>query len=237
MNINVNASENASENASANAIQMELPNIIDHKLETYLKARLSDWRLEIIHDDYVGSPRVRSTLGVIFAPSGCRYMKSESDLDWDSICEGNRERDRKALEKLGYIVYPLSVYDHSRVSIYIGGSCDKWDSGQIGWYLVSKSDVYKEYGCKRISPKLRAKLDKIVEGEIELYSDWYNGETWVYNLFKGDEFFDSRGGFIGSNQDEVFEEMWENIPSEFTDAFTKEEAKAMAEEKGLWFSY
>lgn len=231
MNINVN------ECVNANAIQMELPNIIDHKLETYLGARLSDWRLEITHDDWVDSPRTWSNLGVIFVPSNCRYMKSESDLDWDSICEGNRERDCERLEKMGYIVYPLSVYDHSGVSIYIGGSCDKWDSGQIGWYLVSKSDVYKEYGCKRISPKLRAKLDKIVEGEIEVFNDWCNGENWEYNLFKGDELFDSCGGFIGSNQDEVFDDMWEYIPSEFTDAFTKEEAKAMAEENGHWFSY
>lgn len=224
-------------NANANAIQMELPNIIDHKLETYLGARLSDWRLEITHDDWVDSPRTWSTLGVIFVPKGCKYAKNESDLDWDSICEGNRERDCERLEKMGYIVYPLSVYDHSGVSIYIGGSCDKWDSGQIGWYLVSKSDVYKEYGCKRISPKLRAKLDKVVEGEIEVLNDWYNGETWKYNLFKEEELFDSCGGFIGSNENEVFDEMWGYIPSEFTDAFTKEEAKAMAEEKGLWFSY
>lgn len=228
MSINANACVNA------NAIQMELPNIIDHKLE----ARLSDWRLEITHDDWVDSPRTWRTLGVIFVPSNCRYMKSESDLDWDSICDsGSSCKDREKLEKMGYIVYPLSVYDHSGVSIYIGGSCDMWDSGQIGWYLVNKFAVYEEYGCKRISPKLRAKLDKIVEGEIEVFNDWYNGENWEYNLFKGDELFDSCGGFTGSNENEVFDEMWENIPSEFTDAFTKDEAKAMAEEKGLWFSY
>lgn len=214
--------------------QLELPNIIDHKIE----ARLSNWRLEITYDDCVDSPRDWDSLGVIFVPKGCRYMKNESDLDWDSICDsGSSCEDKKKLERMGYIVYPLSVYDHSGVSIYIGGSCDKWDSGQIWWYLVSKSDVYKEYGCKRISPKLRAKLDKIVEGEIEVLNDWCNGRNWKYALFKGEELFDSCGGFIGSNQDKVFDDMWGNLPSEFTDAFTKEEAKAMAEEKGLWFNY
>lgn len=196
--------------------QLELPNIIDYRQEKY--------KIEVRQDTWCDSPRTWSNLGVIFVPNGCRYCKNESDLDWDSVCEGNRKRDRKALEKLGYIAFPLTVYDHSGVSIYLGSPCDAWDSGQIGWYLVSKETVRKDYGCKRISPKLMANIEKIVEGEIETYSDWANGNCWEYTFFHNDE--EEEGcsicGFI-EDYEEMAKDFYDYLPKYFRDAFTRDE--------------
>lgn len=200
--------------------QLELPNIIDHKLE----ARMANWVIEISRDDWADSPRTWDNLGVIFVPSGCRYCKNESGLDWDSICGNGRDSDLKALEKMGYIAFPLSVYDHSGVKYYIGSPCDQWDSSQIGWYLVNKFAVYEEWKCKRISPKLRAKIEKIAEGEIDTYNSWANGEVYEFTLFKDGVDLDCVGGIYGDS-DEVLNEIYSFLPIEFTDAFTIEEAK------------
>lgn len=220
-----------------NAIQLELPNVIDHKLE----ARLSKWRIEISHDDWCDSPRTWSNLGAFFVSNRNRYIKNESDLDWDDFTTGDLSKDISRLEKMGYIVYTVSIYDHSGVSIYIGSPCDRWDSGIIGFYLINKFYVYDEWKCKRISPKLRANLDKIAEEEVETFSNWVNGDVWEVRLLRNDGGETEEGsencvdveleniGSLFGDSDEALEQAWDYFPSEFTDAFTIAEAKEFAE--------
>ena len=125
--------------------QLELPNIIDYSKDK--------WELKIEYDECTDSPREWDNLGTICVSKSCRYCANEYE-DTDSLTWYKESDDLKTLERRGYIVLPLSCYDHSAVRIYIGGKCDAWDSGRLGWYIVSKEKVRKEYGVKRISPIL-----------------------------------------------------------------------------------
>lgn len=188
------------------------------------------WELKISYDEFTESPRDWYNLGQICVSKSCRYCENEYE-DSDSLTWYNESDDLKTLERRGYIVLPLSVYDHSGVSIYIGSKCDAWDSGRLGWYIVSKEKVRKEYGVRRISPKLLEKVKAILKSEVETFNHYINGEVYEFTLYHNDEEVDSCGGFYEDDKERngFIKYMYENFPREFTNAFTVEQAKEMAE--------
>ena len=204
--------------------QLELPGVIDYRKE--------DWKLILKTDNGCESPRDwGSALGKFLVGKNCKYAKNEMDFSLGDYLTGyDYEKDKQTLEKMGYIPYPVSVYEHSGVRVFIGRAND-WDSGCIGFYLVKKEDVYKEWNCKRISPKLRANINEIVAGEIDIYSHWLNGDCYGFKLFRNGEEVDSCWGFIGIpwGADGIVGDIYDCLPSEFTNAFTVAEAVEMAE--------
>lgn len=202
--------------------QLELDGIIDHSKDK--------WELKITRDDFSDSPREWDNLGTICVPKNCRYVEDEAKLN-DSLNWSNREEDLATLESKGYVALPLSVYDHSGVTIYIGEKCDKWDSGQVGWYIVSKERIKKEYGVERLRKKILEKTKRVLIREIKTLNAYVNGEVYGYALYQNDEEIDSCGGFFDtSNECNGFiRDMYHNMPSIFTDNFTFKQAKEMAE--------
>lgn len=202
--------------------QLELDGIIDHSKDK--------WELRITRDDFSDSPREWDNLGTICVSKNCRYVEDEAKLN-DSLNWSNREEDLATLESKGYVALPLSVYDHSGVTIYIGEKCDKWDSGQVGWYIVSKEKIKKEYGVERLSKKILEKTKRVLIREIKTLNAYVNGEVYGYALYQNDEEIDSCGGFLDtSNECNGFiRDMYRNMPSIFTDNFTLKQAKEMAE--------
>jgi hypothetical protein len=205
---------------NANEIQYELPGVIDPKLE--------NWRIEITIDRFCDNPRndCDCLIGKFFVKNSCKYVENElteiGDFsDWSS---GNYQTDKKRLEEMGFIVYPVSVYDHSGWNMFIGKSTG-WDCGCIGFYLVKKAHIYREFKKHRISVKFKKKIDYWVKTEVKQYSDWANCECWEYHLFRNDEEEDNLSGFIDSDFDKAFEAMYNNFPDDFCKAFSVEEAK------------
>lgn len=179
------------------------PNIIDYKLD--------DWKIEIETDSDSDNPHDWDNLGEFCVSNHSRYIRNESDFDLESL-------DLKALEKT-HIILLVSVYDHSGVSIYIGSPCDRWDSGQIGWYIVSKEKIKQEFNVKRISPKLRERVISYLENEVETFNKWLNNEVYQFTLIHNGEEEDSCGGFYD------IDDIYEYLPSEYRDSFSLEEMK------------
>lgn len=181
-----------------------LPNIIDYSKD--------DWRIEVKNDSYSDNPRNWSNLGEFLVSNHSEYLENESGIEIES------ESDFKALEKT-HIILPVSVYDHSGVSIYVGEPCDRWDSGQVGWYIVSKDKIRSEYNVKRISPKLRERVIEYLTNEVETYNKWINNEVYSYTLYHNGEEEDSCGGFYD------IDDIYDYLPTEYTSAFTRDEFK------------
>ena len=202
--------------------QLELPNIIDYSKDK--------WEVKISYDEFTDSPREWDNLGTICVSKSCRYCANEYK-DTDTLTWCKERRDRNILKRRGYIVLPLSYYDHSAVRIYIGDKCDPWDSGRLGWYIVSKEKVRKEYGVKRISSKLLEKVKAVLESEVETFNHYINGEVYEFTFYHNDEEVDSCGGFYDSDDEHngFIRDMYEYFPSEFRNAFTVEQTKEMAQ--------
>ena len=206
--------------------QLELPNIINQKLE--------DWQLKIGYDEYSESPRKDYNIGKILCFPN-KYIKNELELPYEYDEKFKESRNLNEIEemltKLGYIHERICVYDHSGVSIYLGTPCCRWDSCYIGWYCVSREEVKKQYGVKRLVKQRVNKVKKLMNTEIRTYNNWINGNVYWYELSKNGEVIDSCGGFIADSQEDAIKEIYESgyLDSDFTNSFTLEEVIKMAE--------
>lgn len=87
---------------------------------------------------------------------------------WNDFAESLRSVHDIAL------MLPIYMYDHSGVSVsHTPFSC-QWDSGQVGWIFVNKDQVRREYGVKRISPKVMDIVKSVLIAEIEEYNEYLN---------------------------------------------------------------
>ena len=105
------------------------------------------------------------------------------------------------LEPYMYIV-PLWLYDHTQVHIKCGYKypfTDKWDGGQVGFAIVRKDDIIKEYGD---IDDWKARAQKIIEAETKTYDYYISGEVYGYSVFDvkdTDEPIDLCWGFYGAD--------------------------------------
>lgn len=95
---------------------------------------------------------------------------------------------------------PVYRYEHSGTALNTTGFNCPWDSALTGYIYVEKTKVREEWDVKRISPKLREKVLANLRAEIELLSQWANGEVYGYTLHDADgEEIDSCWGFYGDD--------------------------------------
>jgi hypothetical protein len=74
------------------------------------------------------------------------------------------------------VILPLYLYDHSGITMSTSPFSCRWDSGQVGWYFVSKKKVREEYKVKRISKELIEKVTELLESEVKTYDMYLTGE-------------------------------------------------------------
>ena len=100
------------------------------------------------------------------------------------------------------IVLPVYAYIHSGTALSTTPFSCPWDSGQCGFIYEDKEAIRKEFGVKRISPKLRKRIENRMKSEIELFDQYINGEVYGF-VIKDDEgeVVDSCWGFYGTDFD------------------------------------
>lgn len=100
-----------------------------------------------------------------------------------------------------YVILPLYLYDHSGLSMNTGGFSCSWDSGQVGYIHMEKSDILREGGkpgAKNLTKKLRAWAESVLESEVSAYDDYLRGNVWGFSVVNSEgDVLDSCGGFLG----------------------------------------
>ena len=171
--------------------------------------------LQVDADDSPESPRAWDNLGTLSIASNSFHL-FEGDLgkfgdflshykvkqsgtdkeamlrDIDSIVESAKKR--------GDVCLPVSVYDHSGISFYIGKPEAQWDNYLVGFIYVTAERIREEYGGKKITKAVRDKVERVLSGEIDDLNDWENGNVWGYTLYdKEADMIDSCWGFYGDD--------------------------------------
>ena len=151
--------------------------------------------LIIKHDYCIDSPRDWDNLGKIYAEHR-RYNLKDSNASDIRDDDGHISND--------YIYLNVYMYEHGGVALNTSGFSCPWDSGQVGYIYVSKVEVLKNWGRKRMSKKLEQKVYKCLQAEIETYSMYLNGDVYGYEYQELSEEGrllneDSCWGFFGSN--------------------------------------
>lgn len=111
------------------------------------------------------------------------------------------------------VVLPLSLYDHSGITMFVG-EASGWDCGQVGFIYVTREKILKDFGRKRLSKKLLDRVRNILVGEVETYDKFLTGQVYGFMVepkegYEGETCDDSCWGFF--DRDYMVEEAKSNI--------------------------
>lgn len=70
------------------------------------------------------------------------------------------------------VFLPVFLYDHSGLALNTTGFHCMWDSAQVGFIYATFKTIRKEYGVKRISAGLRARVADYLRAELATYNDY-----------------------------------------------------------------
>ena len=125
------------------------------------------------------------------------------------------ERIEKRFYELGYLIKPISKYEHGQVSYY-AEILRGWDSGVVGLAMVNIEDIKKEYGASVLSKALKEKIHTILDGELDTYNLWANGYVYTVSLMNFDgDYIDSLSGMIGYESEEKMIQEYINYYTEY----------------------
>ena len=124
-----------------------------------------------------------------------RRALQEDCRSWGDVINTIKREQKKAKDPV-VAWLPVKMYDHSGVwlsdTIERGWFHASWDSGQVGFIFVTRSQVHKLLGWKRLSAAHINKLWDALRQEIKVYGAWLNGDNYGYTV--GED--DLEGGFI-----------------------------------------
>ena len=127
-------------------------------------------RIRIVHDEYGENPRDNSDYGSVLLAFHGRYNLGDKDAP------GFNPRDyagwsemRATIEKRANpaVILPVYLYDHGGLSVSTEPFACAWDSGQLGWIYIPRSNLDTHYGIKRLTVKGRERLEKSLRAEID----------------------------------------------------------------------
>lgn len=95
------------------------------------------------------------------------------------------------------IILPLYLFDHSGITMKTGDFNDRFDSGQVGFIIISREKIFSNMGWKKITPKRKELLFTYLEGEVETYDQFLTGDVYGYKIEENGEETDSCWGFFG----------------------------------------
>lgn len=136
-----------------------------------------DLRVTVDYDSDPLSPREWDNFGIITCPRQGKYSLADKDHAFD-LNDFNTWQEVEADirdNKDGVLIFPLGIYDHSGLSLYIGSKHDRWDGGQVGFIYCTKEDMKNE-GIDE------AKAEEILRAEIDTYDAYLKGEVYSYRI-------------------------------------------------------
>lgn len=89
------------------------------------------------------------------------------------------------------VLLPVYKYEHGntvyRTKPYSEGY---WDSGLVGYIFESKNSIKKEYNVTKVSKRLNQHIQERLSKEVDIYSQWVNGEVYVGYIYLDNELVD-----------------------------------------------
>jgi len=128
--------------------------------------------------------------------------KHDYDLGGFEDRDDFMERGAEKLSKLmdAAIIKPVHIYSHSGECISTSLEYpfnDRFDSGTIGFAVITKKDLKEGFSTKRLTKSIMEKGEKMLEGDVKVLDVWVRGEICGFKLFKNNEEINSCWGFYG----------------------------------------
>jgi hypothetical protein len=135
------------------------------------------FNIEVHQDNSPFDPREDDNLGIMVFWHGRYDIGDKHDFTAESFREYMNDHGVVA-------VLPVYMYDHSGIGFSIGRdgypfNCP-WDSGQVGWIYTTREKVREFLGEKRITAKMKKRVEEILTGEVKAYDQFHSGEVYGY---------------------------------------------------------
>jgi hypothetical protein len=118
--------------------------------------------------------------------------KSQDYSNWDEM-EDQIFKDLRPVE-----MRRIYLYDHSGLTISDSDFGDRWDSGMIGFALITREAALYEMSAKKVSKKVKDWAKKYLTATINEYRNYLEGNVYGYIIKdKNDNELESCWGFNG----------------------------------------
>ena len=158
--------------------------------------------LKIIQSETGESPREWDNLCKMIFIGNYSHLGDKHDFhDTHESFEAHQAHIEKELD-VAYIA-PVYAYIHSGMTISLQPFSCRWDSGKLGWVVVTKKDLRENYSIKRVTQKYIDKAEQHVEAEIKTLDQYIRGDVYGFEILdENGEHEDSCFGFYGSDIEE-----------------------------------
>ena len=160
--------------------------------------------LGVEYSEWASSPREWDNLTKCiffgtYSHVGDKHDYNSNDYNgWDEMEQDIIKREEPVIIKKVY------MYVHSDATISLTPFDCKWDSGVLGFVIITKEDLKREYNWKVITKKrlesVLENINNVLEGEIEVLDDYIRGDVYEFSIQdENGDTEDSCSGFYGSD--------------------------------------
>ena len=125
---------------------------------------------------------LRTILGNSEPSEVLEYEGVSRDSITDYILDDLTIEHCQHLLKNDMVWLPLYLYDHSGITMSTGSFGDPWDSGQVGWIVVTKEKFLAETGYTEADWPQRAV--EMMQGSVKTYDQYLTGEVYGYTVYE-----------------------------------------------------
>lgn len=166
-------------------------------------------KLRIYTDDFAHNPREDDNLSRMIFVGKYGGLGDNHDIKFHNDYHSRQDFIdrgeiilRKQLKDV-VICKPVHLYNHGGISISTSYSYPyncRWDSGTVGFAVVTKDDIRNFWGIKRVTKDYVEEADKILEAELEELDYYVKGEIYGFEILDEEgNSIDSCGGFYGDD--------------------------------------
>lgn len=165
--------------------------------------------LEMHQDNHGGDSRSWDNLSKMIFVGNYKHLGDKHDVSFDGnynsrqefIEEGEREL-KKQIKNI-VVCKAVHLYSHSgeTISTSFGYPYNcRWDSGTIGFVIVTKEAIRENWGVKNVTQKLIDHAEELADGEVNTLDQEIRGEVYSFTIKDKDgEVEDSCSGFYGDD--------------------------------------
>ena len=161
-------------------------------------------KLIVSYDEWAESPRNWDNLSKMIFFGKHKNLGDKHNINSDNYYGWSELEQAIRKEYNVVILKKVYAYSHGGMTISTSPFSCPWDSGTLGFVIITKEDLKKEFGWKVITKKrldsVINRLDKIIEGEVSVLDEYISGEVYQFSIENEDgEVEDSCCGFYGSD--------------------------------------
>jgi hypothetical protein len=167
------------------------------------KINLTDDRTLIVtYDDCAESPREWDNLTKMLFFGKHKHLGDKHNINADDYNGWNELEEAIKKEYDVVMIKKVYAYIHSGMTISTQPFSCPWDSGVLGFVIITKADLRKEYNWKVLTQKrineVYNRLDNIMDGEVKELDYYVSGDVYGFRIEdKNGDIEDSCYGFYG----------------------------------------